>query len=160
MTKKMKTQLVEEAVPLTEEEEIAARHVDLIGFSENDLIKEYLKLRNWKEQQEEEFEAHIKLHAGDRMKRIEAIMLGRLDDMGMSHCGKKGVGTAIRQVNASCKIVDPLAFQQYVVSQEEWDAIDWRANKTYVKEEWIEKQRGNPPGVEYQLYPVVRFRKG
>jgi len=149
----------ENGVPVDQDAEILARHADLLDFKNGALIKEYLKLRNWKEAEEEAFETHIKYHATDRMKRIEAIMLGRLNEENTDRLGTKGIGTAFKQKNASCRIVDPLAFRNYVIDTEEWDVADWKANKTSVKE-MVERGETPPPGVDYQVFPVVRFRKG
>lgn len=160
MTKPIKNGNDEDAgAPVDQDAEILARHADLLEFNNGNLIKEYLKLRNWKEAEEEAFEAHIKFHAKDRMNRIESIMLGRLNEEGNDRVASKGIGTAFKQKNASCRIVDPLAFRNYVIHTEEWDVADWKANKTAVRD-MVERGEEAPPGVDYLVYPVVRFRKG
>jgi hypothetical protein len=132
---------------------------ELLEFKDGELIAEYLKLRAWKEKEEEEFAAHIKKHATDRMERIESIMLGRLNDAGTDSCKARGVGTAFKQRYPTCKTLDMLAFRQYVITKKKWDIADWKPNKTTMGELY-DAGKALPPGVDYQVYPVVRFRKG
>ena len=57
------------------------------------------------------------------------------------------------------KIEDVAAFQRHVIGAADYDALDWRANKTAVRER-LDKDEAIPPGLVWSKFATVGIRKG
>jgi hypothetical protein len=123
-----------------------------------DLIDEYIRLRNWKEETEKKSEEHVKVHAGKRMKEIEGILHQHLNETGTRTAGIPGQGVAFFQTFVSCKTYDMEAWRNYVIEQGQWEMATIAPHKPSITQ-FVKKTGKNPPGVDWQATDVVRFRK-
>jgi hypothetical protein len=58
--------------------------------------------------------------------------------------------------NTTYPIVDKLAFRGFVIENQEWDMLDWKANKTVVND-YAEAHKGEiPPGLKPNPHPHLR----
>jgi hypothetical protein len=67
-------------------------------------------------------------------------------------------GTAYKTRKVSATIADATAFKRHVIGTEDWDLIDWRANKT-ATEQFVKDNKAPPPGINYQEMFKVGVRK-
>ena len=123
-----------------------------------DMIEEYIELRDWKEAEEKHFEEDMKKKVGNRMREIENIVLTHMNANGNTKVGKAGRGVAYTQRFVSCRTEDMNAFRRHVIGTQQWDLADWKPNKTLVTE-IIDGGGTEPPGVKWTPTTVVRFRK-
>lgn len=123
------------------------------------LIAEYITLRTNKSRLEKQFEEHVDKTYSQRMRVIEKELLTFLDDNGLKHVGSDEEGTAYRTTKLSVKIEDVAAFQRHVIGSEDYDALDWRANKTAVRER-LDNDQPIPPGLVWSKFATVGIRKG
>lgn len=119
-------------------------------------IGAYVTLRDW-------LEAQDKLHA-ERMKpmklKLEAlngVLLTALNTTGQDNAKTKA-GTAYRKQWTSATIKDKDAFRRHVIGTEDWDLLDWRANKTAVAK-LVEETQHAPPGVDFSRGYDVGVRR-
>lgn len=122
-----------------------------------ELIREYLTLRDHREQKEKQVAEVFKRYFDDRMNAIEAFLLEKLNNEGAQNIKSK-FGTALKMRHAAVTIADGALFRDHVIKGEHWDLLDWRANKTAVKR-LVEKQEPAPPGINYSTRYVVNIRK-
>lgn len=123
----------------------------------NEMIGEYVALRNGKKAAEEQFAEWLRANYTARMDELEMLLLDFIN----KHGGKNfagDAGTAFKTVQTSVTVADQLAFREHVIATQAFELIDWRANKTAVKE--VIKQVGVlPPGLNYSERETVNIRK-
>lgn len=124
-----------------------------------DLIAEYIWLRSNKEAEEEKFKEWLAKSYVERMNEIEGLLLAKLNADNSDSISVRGVGNVHRKVKTSVTIADMREFRRHVIGSEEWELVDWRANKTVVGE-MVEKNEPLPPGVNYSAMYTVGVRKG
>ena len=66
-------------------------------------------------------------------------------------------GTAYITTQVSATLRDAEEFRRFVIDGQRWDMLDWRANKTAVKD-WVAEHQNEPPGVAYNPVRVVGVR--
>lgn len=123
-----------------------------------DLVAEYISLRNSKDAAKKKFDEWMKTNIGDRMVELEAILLSRLNDLGVDSIATKGVGTVYKKFNTSVTVSDASEFRRHVIGLEAWELIDWRANKTAI-EELVSNDEMLPPGISRSGHYTVGIRK-
>lgn len=97
--------------------------------------------------------------AKEYMDKLEAAMLDKLQTTGQDSAKTKA-GTIYRSTRKSATIADGAAFREFVINDQEFDLVDWRANANAVAE-WIDNT-GNgqsPPGVNYSTMVTVGVRR-
>ena len=58
--------------------------------------------------------------------------------------------------NTTYPIEDKLAFREFIIENQEWDMLDWKANKTVVSD-FVEAHKGEiPPGLRPNPHPHLR----
>jgi hypothetical protein len=58
--------------------------------------------------------------------------------------------------NTTYPIIDKVAFRAFVIENQEWDMLDWKANKTVVSD-YTETNKGKlPPGLKPNPHPHLR----
>jgi hypothetical protein len=123
-----------------------------------DLIGEYLKLRDGKKLAEEKMKEWMMLNYGKRLDEIEAILMDNLNNLGADSL-KTERGTCFKRVETSVTVASPAEFQRHVIGTQEWELIDFRANKTAVKS-FVEENGGKtPPGVNMNQTIVLSVRR-
>lgn len=127
-------------------------------FTPADLIEEFLRLRDGKKLAEEKMKEWMHANYSARMDQIEAILMDCLNNLNADSL-KTEVGTAFKRVETSVTVASPADFQRHVIGTEEWELIDFRANKTAVKS-YVEEHGGElPPGVNMTQTTVISVRR-
>lgn len=93
-------------------------------------------------------------------KMLEALGNRLLDEL--NKAGGNGIqadtGTAYRTERTTASISDGQAFRDYVIANELWDVLDWKANGTAVKDH-INEFGAPPPGVNLNTVFTVGVRR-
>lgn len=120
-------------------------------------VAAYIKLRDFKKAAEEEFKNSMK-RTNDAMDRLEADLLAHLNDTGANSlaCDE---GTVYRNIQFSATVENREAFKAYVEENSLWEAMDIRANKTFVRE-FMDKHGTALPGIKVSQLATVGVRRG
>lgn len=94
----------------------------------------------------------------DAKMKLEAALTELLAQAGTDSATVRGIATVYKGTESSATIADGEAFRAYVIDQQAWDLVDWRANKTGVKK-FIGETRTIPPGVNFTQRQTVGVRK-
>jgi hypothetical protein len=121
------------------------------------LVAEYIVLRDTKKEKTEAFKIAMQEEIQSRMDAIEGEILDFMNKTNQKNA-KTAYGTASRVEDVSATIADAAEFRHYVVGSEAWEMIDWRANKTAVKE-IVEATGAPPPGVNFVRNYKIQVRK-
>jgi hypothetical protein len=121
------------------------------------LVAEYIVLRDQKKAADEQYKAFIEQHYTNRMNELELLLLDFLNTSGADSIASPD-GTAYKKLDTSVTVSDAAAFRRHVIGTEAWELIDWRANKTAVKD-LLEGGDGLPPGVNYSSAYSVGIRR-
>lgn len=97
---------------------------------------------------------------GDRTKqdKIEAEVLRRFNERGIDNVSARGVGTAYKSTRSSATIGDWDAFLDHVQTNEAWELLERRANKSAV-EQFKDANEDLPPGINWSETQTVNFRR-
>jgi hypothetical protein len=88
---------------------------------------------------------------------LDGILLKHLQDQKAQNV-KTRSGTVSQRISRSATIRDKLAFREFVVTNGEYDLVDWRANKVQVFD-WIEKNQLEIPGVNTSAFMTIGVRR-
>src|SRR5690606_7564827 len=87
------------------------------------------------------------------MEVLEAQLLDELNTSGANSLSCPS-GTVYKTIQMSTSIDDRPAFLAYVRASGEWEALDAKANKTFIKE-YMDKNNDVPPGVKVTQLATV-----
>lgn len=121
------------------------------------LVEEYIKLRDAKKHSEDAVKEFLRKNYDERMEYLEATLLDMLNKAGLDSFASPA-GTAYKKLSTSVTVADQREFRRHVIGSEEWDLIDWRANKTAVND-LVEKGEPLPPGVNRTGFYTVGIRR-
>ena len=121
------------------------------------LVGEFVQLRDGDKEFKEHYEKIRRERFLDRMEEIQNELLDFLNKSGAKNI-KTQFGTAIKQQNVAVHIQDGALFRDHVINGRHWDLLDWRANKTSVKN-LVEDHKPVPPGLNYVPRYVINVRK-
>lgn len=118
-------------------------------------VEAYIKLRDFKQKAEEDFKKSIE-RVNTAMQQLEVELLQDLQQTGADSLAC-GAGTVYRRRELSASVEDRAKFIEFVNNEGGWDALDVRANKTFVKERI---EAGEPvPGVKISQIDKVGVRR-
>jgi hypothetical protein len=119
-------------------------------------VAAYIKLRDFKKQAEDEFKKSLERPIA-AMDKLEAELLDELTKMGVNSlsCDK---GTVYKNTQLSATVIDREAFKGFCEMNDAWEAIDIKANKTFIKE-YMEKTQEVPPGLKVTQLSTVGIRR-
>jgi hypothetical protein len=123
-----------------------------------DLVEEYIKLRDLKEQAKARYTAFVQEHCDSRMDQIEGQLLNILNALGVDSLAGK-TGTAYRNTMTSVTTADMREFRRHVIGSEAWDLCDWKPNKTRINE-LVAAGEELPPGVNRTQIYTIGIRRG
>lgn len=123
-----------------------------------DLVEEYISLRDDRKNAEEKMKAWFHEHYDSRMVAIEQQLLETLDELGVDKLAAKS-GTVYKMQMTSVTTADPREFRRHIVGEQAWDLVDWRPNKTQIKE-LVAQGEPVPPGLNYTPFYRIGIRKG
>ncbi len=119
-------------------------------------VAQYIRLRDYKEAANEEFKKSM-VRVNIAMKTLEGELLQELKDMGVDHVGGD-TGTVYRTTKMDCTVTDRDAYLNFCAENEDWDALDVKANKAYVRQR-LDRGGDLPPGVKVTTYETVGIRR-
>ncbi len=116
----------------------------------------YVKLRDAKAEKDKAHkESLTKIVAA--MDRLEAGLLEHLNVNGINSVASDA-GTAYRSTQLSATIEDKEAFRKFVIDTEQWEAVDLKANKTFVAA-YMEENEEVPPGVKVSQMQTIGVQR-
>lgn len=119
------------------------------------LVADYIKLRDYKKHAEDEFKKGME-RVNQAMEKLANQALEHMTQTGAESIATEA-GTVYRNTQWSATVKDKQAFLDFVRQNEEWDALDVRANKTYVRETMAEGK--DVPGVSLSSISTVGVRR-
>lgn len=119
-------------------------------------VAAYIKLRDYMKAAQDEFKESLK-RPQEAMDRLEAELLDYLNQSGANSLACDS-GTVYRNIQFSATVENREAFKKFVEENDLWEAMDIRANKTFVREYMDEK--GQPlPGIKTSQLATVGVRR-
>jgi hypothetical protein len=122
-----------------------------------ELVAQYVKLRDRLKEADDAHKKKTK-DARDYLDRLNGKLLERLNEIGGDSV-KTEAGTAYRTTRRSATIADGEVFREFIITNEAFDIVDWRANASAV-EDYIRAEGGPPPGVNFTTAFTVGVRRG
>lgn len=121
-----------------------------------DMVASYIKLRDYKKRADDEYKKSME-RVNEAMDKLEGELLRHLieNDINNLSCDD---GTVYKNIHTSATVADPLKFREWVLKHKQWDALDLKANKTYVKE-YADEHGDVPPGVKFTQVQTVGVRR-
>jgi len=117
----------------------------------NTLISYYIQLRDRKKEMQMRHKEELEPIEGGLMK-LEGMMQERLNDMGVEKMGGD-TGTVFTKVNTSITVEDWESVLGYIKSNDAFDILDRRVNKTAAQE------RGDVPGLRTSQIKTIQVRR-
>jgi len=122
-----------------------------------DLVARYIRLRDKMQHADKEYAEWRKLHFDDPMKEIEDHFTTLFEETGADNM-KTRSGTVYRKINVSVTTADGSALREYVIGNGLWELVDWRPNKTQVKD-LVAAGKELPPGVNYSTHMSIHIQR-
>lgn len=119
-------------------------------------VARYIKLRDHKKAADEEYKKSME-RVNKAMEVLANELHAHLLETGADNVGCD-TGTVYLRTETSCTVVDQAAFLAFCKDNEEWDALDVKANKTFAKE-LMERGEELPPGVKVSQFQTVGVRR-
>lgn len=108
-------------------------------------LKQFLKLRDYKRASDEQYKKAME-RVNLAMEKLEAELLHHLNEQEIDNLAVRGVGTVYKTTKVSCSVENPAEFMEWLKAEGQWDALDVKANKTFVQD--MMKTGVTPPGVK------------
>lgn len=120
-------------------------------------VAQYVAIRDRISEMKEELAAKLK-PLQEAKALLEAMFLAHLTATNQT-AARTESGTAHIVDKLSATIEDPGTFKQFVIDNELWDLVDWRANAPTVAE-YAETHEGElPPGIKFNRYRTTGVRR-
>jgi len=123
----------------------------------DELVDQYVRLRDKIKAADDAHKEKTK-NARSYLELLNGRLLERLNDVG-GESVKTPHGTVYRTTRRSATIADGDTFRQYVIENEQFDLVDWRANANAV-DDFIKEEGVQPPGVNFSQAFTVGVRRG
>lgn len=121
-----------------------------------DKVAAYIRLRDHKKAAEEEFKDSMK-RTNMAMEKLEGELLDHLNASGANSLACSA-GTVYKNTQLSATVENREAFLDYVKENDLWEAMDVKANKTFVKE-FMEEKGVALPGLKVTQLATVGIRR-
>lgn len=122
----------------------------------DELVGQMVKLRDTLKEADEAHKAKTAV-ARAYKEQIEGKLLEKLNEIG-GESVKTEHGTAYRTTRRSASIADGDAFRSFVIGNDAYDLVDWRANANAV-DDFIKSAGTPPPGVNFSTAFTVGVRR-
>lgn len=119
-------------------------------------VAAYIRLRDYKAQAEEEFKKSMK-RVYDGMDKLENELLQDLRDLGADSLACPQ-GTVYQNTQMSTTVENRDAFMDHVRAHDLWEALDVKANKTFIRDYMTEHAEAFP-GVKVSQRATVGVRR-
>lgn len=120
------------------------------------LVEQYVRLRDTLKKADEDHKEKTRA-AREYKEQLETRLLQKLNEAGGDSVKTKE-GTVYRTTRRSASVADGDTFRKFIIEQELFDLVDWRANAPAVGE-YIEEAGAPPPGVNYTTAFTVGVRR-
>lgn len=94
----------------------------------------------------------------EALERLDSILLKHLQDQKAQNI-RTASGTVYQRIAASASIKDKKAFREFVIENEQFDMLDWKANKVQVRT-YIEENQTDVPGINFTATLTIGVRRG
>jgi hypothetical protein len=122
-----------------------------------DMVSHYIRLRDYKKAADEEYKKSME-RVNQAMDKLESQLLAHLQETGAQSlaCAQ---GTVYRNTQYSASVESRDTFMEWVLADpERLEALDVKANKTFVKD--MANEKGEvPPGVKFTQMHTVGVRR-
>ncbi len=122
----------------------------------DDLVAQMVKVRDKLKEADDAHKAKTKV-ARDYKEALEGKLLSKLNEVG-GESVKTSSGTVYRTTRRSATIADGDRFRSFVIGQEAFDLVDWKANANAV-DDFIKSEGSPPPGVNFSTAFTVGVRR-
>jgi hypothetical protein len=123
----------------------------------DELIAQYIKLRDFKEKRTKELSAELEPYTA-AMTAIEGAIFNLMGAQGVTQL-KSDAGTAYQKTDTSFKVADPNAFHNWVVEHRLTQFLTAHVSKEAIVN-FQEQYPGQlPPGVQQASFTKVQFRR-
>ena len=122
----------------------------------DDVIRAYITIRDTIAQIKARQKVELQPY-NEALDKLELQVLQVLNDAGVESM-KTSAGTAYTSTKTSVTVADKSAFMDYVTSNNAFELLDVRANKTAV-DGFLEENQDVPPGVNVRREITVNFRR-
>jgi hypothetical protein len=122
----------------------------------DELVEQMVKVRDKLKEADDAHKAKTKV-ARDYKEQLEGRLLSKLNDVG-GEAVKTAHGTVYRTTRRSATIADGDVFRQFVIANEAFDLVDWKANANAV-DDFIKQETTPPPGVNFSTTFTVGVRR-
>jgi hypothetical protein len=119
-------------------------------------VARYIRLRDHKKAADEEYKKSME-RVNKAMEVLANELHAHLLESGADHVGCES-GTVYLKTEVSCTVEDREKFMAFLQENDEWDALDVKANKTFLKE-LMERGDELPPGVKVSQFQTVGVRR-
>lgn len=120
------------------------------------LVEQMVKTRDKLKEADDAHKERTKV-ARDYKERLEAALLAKLNEVG-GESVKTAHGTVYRTTRRSATIADGDVFRQFVIGNEAFDLVDWKANANAC-DDFIKNEGTPPPGVNFTTAFTVGVRR-
>ena len=119
-------------------------------------VAAYIKLRDYIKAAEDEFKAGL-ARPKAAMEKLEGELLNDLNtsDTNSMKCED---GTVYKSIKLSATVENREAFKVFVIENDLWEAMDIKANKTFVKE-YMDKEGKDMPGLKITQLATIGVRR-
>lgn len=124
-------------------------------MNQKEMVGAYVKLRDHKLAADKEFKKSME-RVNEAMQVLEAKMMSSLNDTGANNI-KTEFGTVYINTKHTATVKDRKKFLEHVVVNNLWDALDARANKTFIREQ--AEEGIEIPGVKLTSVKTVGVRR-
>jgi hypothetical protein len=119
-------------------------------------IGQFVKLRDKigeiKKQQKDSLKPY-----NETLEQLNGVLLAHLNSVN-GNSVSTDAGTVYKSEKKSASLADPEAFRKFVIENQLFDLIDWKANVTAV-EDYIKEKEMAPPGVNFSSVTVAGVRR-
>lgn len=119
-------------------------------------VKQYIQLRDLIKKEDDEHKAKMKPKR-ELLERLNGVLLEHLHSINGDSVRTEG-GTVYRTEKKSASLADPAAFMDYVLTTQNFDLLDRKANVTAVAD-FIAEHNAPPPGVNFSISHLVGVRR-
>jgi len=130
--------------------------LESISMSPGQATEAYIKLRDMKKQKDDEHKESLKKLVA-AMDKIEAGILEFLQTSGANSIASDA-GTAYKSTQLSATVEDKELFMAFVKETDQYEALDVKANKTFVKD-YMEENQEVPPGVKVSQMATIGVQR-
>lgn len=119
-------------------------------------VAAYIQLRDYKKSAEDEFKKSLK-RVNEAMDKLEADLLNDLNQSGATSLSCDS-GTVYKNMQTSATVEDRNAFLDFLLTNNLLEALDVKANKTFVKD-YMEEHGHVVPGIKFTQLATVGVRR-